>query len=321
MLTAHIDKEIVIDAYTELKHDPIRTPKDFIDFIREGSDLKIYGKFNEGDWNIISDLLQGRQESKIECIGDEYSSCKHNIDQKYPYQVFFLNLKIAEKQESERKRNHYLCGFIDDYKDVFKSLSKEAYFRVNDYKSGFNFKSWNDVLPDLPITEIIISDPYLLADDKDYKPIEENYFKLLHEIASKYRLTSLLVIAPKVESAFRKKQIIAKSKEILGSKTIFGLIGLERIVEHDRYIFMNYNYINTGSSTNYFDKDGKVSVRSASKIEIFPLSKPMNFTIAQDILRKLKSEMEFVKIKEQMPAFIDSGLFKCLKEDNDTLVK
>ena len=314
MLKAHVDKEIVVNSVTEFLKDPIKNSKEFINFLSEGSDLVIYGNLDNEQLNLVSKLLEGRQDSDIRYVAREYSERKNRIDLNNPYQVFFLNINDIDKQKIERDHNHFLCGFIDDYQAVFKTLSSDPYKRVKDPKSKHNFSGWSDILPNYPVTDIIISDPYLFKDGKDQRPIEENYYRLLREFASKYVLVSLLVFAPDVGDYDKRKDIIDKSRMILGEKVIFGLMGLSQVVEHDRYIFMNYCYINTGSSTNYFNNEGDVSVKSSSKIELFPLIKPKNFEILEDVLRKLFAEFEILKSENPIPAFINSRLFYCIKD-------
>ncbi|MCX6266065.1 MAG: hypothetical protein NTW16_01720 [Bacteroidetes bacterium] len=313
MLKAHVDKEILVNAITEFLVDPIKISKDFIDFLSEGSDLVIYGNLNDDQLNLVSKLLEGRQDSDIRYVAREYSARKSIIDLNNPYQVLFININDIDKQKIERNRNQFLCGFIDDYQVVYKRLSSDPYKRVKDPRSKHNFSGWSDILPNHPVTDVIISDPYLFKDETDQRPIEENYYRLLREFASKYVLDSLLVFAPDVDDYNKRKEIIDKSRMILGDKVIFGLMGLSQVVEHDRYIFMNYCYISTGSSINYFNHEGAVSVKSSSKIELFPLIKPKNFEILEDILRKLFAEFEVLKSEKPIPAFINSRLFYCIK--------
>jgi hypothetical protein len=315
MLKAHINKEILVNAITEFLVDPIKNSRDFINFLSEGADLVIHGNLNDDQLNLVSKLLEGRQDSDIRYVAREYSARESIIDLNNPYQVFFLNIRDIGKLKIDR--NQFLCGFIDDYQTVFKRLSIDAYKRVKDPKSKHNFKGWSEILPNHPVTDIILSDPYLFKDESDNRPMEENYYRLLREIASKYVLFSLVVFAPDVEDYNKRKDIIKKSRMILGEKVKFGLMGLSQVVEHDRYIFMNYSYINTGSSINYFNNEGVVSVKSSSKIEIFPLIRPKNFEILQDVLRKLFAEFEILKSEKQLPALINSRLFHCIKDGSE----
>lgn len=312
MLRAHVDMEIIIDAYREFMKDPFRQSKDFIDFIRKGCDIIIYGRPREIELNIVSQFLEGRGESQICSVHQRYEEARIKLDVKIPYQVFFIHITDPEKKTRERCRNPFFCAFLDDYKEAFKRLSDSSYLRVNDANTKSEFKKWDDILPDLPITEIIMTDPYIFKLDPEYKPFEENFFKLLKKLNEKYNLKSLLIFNHDID-AKKRSFIVKKSKEILGEKTFFWLIVTKRKIEHDRYMFMNYSFLSAGSSFNYFNTEGMISVKSSSKMEFFPFTSPRNFKIALDVLQKLYEDFRVLQEEGAIPAYVDSGLFYFLK--------
>lgn len=307
MLKAHTDKEIIIDAYRAFKKDYFKNPRDFLDFLLQDSDLTIYGAPNQNENSIISFLLQGRGDAKINMVGKPLSEIHNNLNTNNPYQVLFFNTSEDTKKTSIRNQNKFLTGFIDDYTEEFRKLSKKAYFRVGDVESPFEFSNWSEVLPDLPVTDVIITDPYLFDERDGANPIEENYYKLLDGFAKKYKLDSLIVFSKRLSREFRSELII-ESQNILGIKQIH-ILTFEGIFEHDRYIFMNYHTINPGSSMNYFNNQGMVGVKNASKIDVNPVCSGYNFKIAQDMLRRLSQEIISLKDKKRIPLSVDSRLF------------
>ncbi|MEI8226008.1 MAG: hypothetical protein WCG82_08775 [Bacteroidota bacterium] len=308
MLRAHTDKEIIIDAYRAFKKDWIKNPRDFLDFLREGSDLTIYGTPNQSENSIISYLLQGRGDAQISQVDTALSEIHNKFNPKNPFQVFFFNTSEETRKTKLRKQvNNLLSGFTDDYKEVFTKLATKKYFRVGDVESPFEFSDWAEVLPDLPVSDIIITDPYLFDDCDGKNPIKENYYRLLDEIAKKYKLDSLIVFSKRPGREL-KAQLIADSQEILGKNQVH-ILTFEGILEHDRYIFMNYHTINAGGSMNYFNDEGVVSVKYASKIDVIPVCNGENFNIAQDVLRRLSQEIERLKDKGRIPISVHSKLF------------
>ena len=312
MVKAHVDKEIIVSAVKKFMKDPLNNSRGFIDFLREGSDLVIYGKPNQSESSILMKFLEGRKDAMISPINQELSFSKHRVNQNNPYQVFFFNVSNAEKKTAIHTSHHFLYGFIDDYELTFNKLSKRSYHRVGDIESFFDFSSWSEVLPDLPVSEIIITDPFLVEENKGRNPLEENYFALLREIKRKYNIQSVLVFAPTTDKITRT-ELETESGKIMGNKVKFQLLPLKRNKEHDRYIFLNYVYIDSGSSFNNRNKDGEVDVSSTSKMTVNPLCYESHFLIAKDVLTTLHGELEKLKDKGSVLRSVNSGLFFCVQ--------
>ncbi len=317
MLRAHLDIQILTDAYRAFMSDPIRQPKDFIDFAKRGCDLTLYGKPDDTELTLLSAFLEGRGDSGIWSIPHKYVDAARRIERTIPYQVFFVDISDPEERKKENQRNPFLCAYLDDYREAYKRLSDNRYLRVNDPKAKAEFKAWDDILPDLPVTDIIISDPYIFKLNQEYNPVDENFFKLLQSLKERYSLRSLLVFSQEIEPQL-KNLLIEESKNILGKKVLFRIIPFRRSIEHDRYMFMNYSYLNSGSSFNYFNPEGKVYVKKASKMEFCPYSNPRNFEIAQEVLGSLYQEFRRMKENGAIPSYIDSGLF-CFFKNVDTI--
>lgn len=314
MLKAHTDKEIIVAAVKKFTKDPIANSRDFIDFLRNGSDLVIYGKPNQYESTILMKFLHGRQNSNVSQIDDKFSFPIVKINNSNPYQVFFLNESRLERSKKVEDHPQFLFGFIDDYDETFKKLSNESYHRVGDVESNYEFSTWSNVLPDLPVNDIIITDPYLFYDNEGRNPLEENYYELLKEINRKYRIKNFIVFAPTVDHHSRKK-LISESERILGQTVNFQLLPFKRIKEHDRYIFFSYAYVNAGSSLNYRNDTGEIDLKSTSKITVHPLCHEKHFVVARDVLKTLNDELEKLKEKGLVRSSINSDLFYCINED------
>lgn len=314
MLKAHTDKEIIVAAVKKFTKDPIANSREFIDFLRNGSDLVIYGKPNQNECTILMKFLQGRQNCNITKIDDKFSFPVVKINNSNPYQVFFLNESRIERSKKVEEHPQFLFGFIDDYDETYKKLSNESYHRVGDVESNYEFSTWSEVFPDLPVKDIIITDPYLFYNNKGRNPLEENYFELLKEIKRKYKAENIIVFAPTIDHSSRKK-LISESINILGQMVNFQLLPFKRIKEHDRYIFFSYAYVNAGSSLNYRNDTGEIDIKSTSKITVHPLCHEKHFVIARDVLRTLKEELEKLKEKGLVKNSINSDLFYFLNEN------
>jgi hypothetical protein len=307
MLKVHTDKEIIPMIYRDDKRAPYGISREFLDFLRKGADLTIYGTPNQNESHFISELMQGRGDALLQKVSTELSQSQDNIASGNPYQVLFFNISDDEKKKLYRSRIKHLTGFTDDRNEVFARLSRKAYFRVGDVESPFEFSDWSDVLPDLPVSDIIITDPYLFEECDGENPIEENYYRLLDEIARKYKLDSLIVFSKRLDYELRT-ELISESQKILGTKQVH-ILTIEDIREHDRYIFLNYHTINAGSSMNYFNDEGEVAVKYASKIDVIPMCNGENFNIAQDMLRRLSQEIESLRDKKKISHAVTSKLF------------
>ena len=119
MMLTHLDKKIYIEAHNDFINDPIRNSKDFINFIAQGTDLFIYGESKLVDDNILSNLLEGRGETKIEGKSNKFQDEKVEIEKNNPYQIFFLDIVDKAIQKDYRTKLNLLVGFFDDYEDVF----------------------------------------------------------------------------------------------------------------------------------------------------------------------------------------------------------
>lgn len=315
MLT-HIDKEIIIDAYKEYNKDTLNNSRDFLDFLRKGTDVVIYGETNIDSLNIFSDFsLQGRGESKKpKLFPKQFNVDKDRINKNNPYQLFFLNIADKNEQRRIKEQLELLVGFNNDYKGVFDNFKKESYFRVDhDIDTKNKFESWEQLLPKVPVTEVIICDRFLLGLNDEY-PIEENYYKLINTIKNSYKIKRLLFFTSDISNKKLKEKginIINRSKEILGRGVKFGLVFFsEDESEHDRHIFLNYHHIYLGTSPSFFFKNnGEINIRNKSNINVNSYYDPNNLKQPLAVLRFLKNVISKLKDDSKIPDFINSNLF------------
>ncbi len=171
------------------------------------------------------------------------------------------------------------------------------------------FEDWNQVLPKLPVTEILISDPYLFETKGDDDMLEENYFKLLKSIKNTYghSLNNLLIFST-IQNITKVNAIREKSNKILGVKV--GVVLFQKESEHDRHIFTNYNHIKIGSSLNFlFDISGNLVVKKKSTINVFSYCNIKNTEEASIVLEFLKQHVSQLKKSKKIPYFLNSNLF------------
>ena len=312
MFTTHIDIEVFIDAINEFTIDPIKNSKDFIDFITIGCDSIYYGLNKDTpieSVNILTKVLENGGENAKSSI----RSSHYKIDNQFesisnPYQSFFLN--ISEKPEQLKISNHLnlLVGYITNYQHVFAKFKNESSFRIDNNAKSKKFVSWEQILPNLPVTEIIISDPYLFECKEDEVLLKENYYKLIQSINDKYanRLKNLLIFSS-IQDITKLNEIRERSNEILGVK--IGIVLFHHESEHDRHIFLNYNHIKIGSSLNFlFDNTGNLVVKKKSTVKVESYFNPDNYDESLSVLEYLKRQLFEMKKLKKIPYYINSNL-------------
>lgn len=330
MLITHIDIDVIVDAYKKFKTNVFQGPFRFLDFLSNGTNIIIYGvneNTPETAKNLLTQLVQGRGEKSKPKRELQYFSIENTyINKENPYQIFFI--RSTDEKHIVLDQNGFIVGDVDDYIDVFKKLSRNTYFRVSNNAIKNKFLNWQQILPKLPVTDIIISDPYLLNYSNKHS-LKNNYFKLLNSLKYSYpNLDTILVFSfgdrdtDKQENEKHKsilKEIIRKSKELLGSIR-FRLLPWGDIIEHDRHIFMNYNHIKFGSSLNFvFDNEDNLAVKKLSTIKIESHSDPDSHDEALSVLNDLKHIR--LQANEKVNAIhdhikdIDSKLFYQINED------
>lgn len=317
MLETHIDIEIYIDAYKKFMSDPFKNSKGFINFLTEGTDLILYGIDNlemtsTDTINVLSQLTQGIGEKtkRPKKISTAFFPANTLINEKNPYQVFFLNVTDREDQVRIINTNQLLTGFITNYDQVFNEFKNEPFFRVDDNITKNKFTRWEQILPNTTVTDIIISDPFLFEFGEEEMLLKENYYKLLIALKGKYLELNNVLVFSSIKDINNLNDIRIESKKILGTKIKFGISLFHQESEHDRHIFMNYHHIKVGSSLNFlFDKTGSLKVKKKSTIKVESYSNPDNFVEAVPVLEFLNQRLAELKLTGKVPKFTQSRLF------------
>ena len=332
MITTHIDIEVLEDAIKKIKSNPLTCPKDFIDFLTKGTNLIVYNRNNDTSIETINNLSllfegAGKTPTKLNNKPDPFPYYSSSRNKEDPYQIYFLNIVDREEQKEFADRFKLLVGFISNYYEVFTDLKKEPFFRVDESVEDNRFTSWAEVFPDLPVTDVIISDPYLLNYRKT-NPLENNYFNLIRTIKICYPNIENLLIYSKIDkksdmdnedTAYKSilSDIINQTNKIIGNQFSFRFLILNNEInkitgfEHDRHIFMNYNHIRLGGSVNFlFNENDELDVKNKSTIKVHSYFNPDNYfesLIVLKFLKKIRFEQNKQKIK--IPKNITSNLF------------
>ena len=327
MLTCHIDIEIIRDAENEFRKDPRRYSKEFINFLEKECDLVIYGfstdidnEFTQENAEILDLYCQGIENNNSRLIEksnlkyEHYSNSKSN-----PYQIFFFNESTEFRQIELKKKIPLLVGFIDNYNDIYNKFGIHESIRMHFKDKKNELNNFSQFFKELPITEMIISDEWLLKSYPNY-PLEYNYYSLLRHIKLSFKYIEQIVVFSYDDKRKRNDtsnldEIIKKSKEILGHNIHFRFVQYRSgNTEHDRHIFTNYFRTNLGSSSNRVNnQDGEKQIGKSSSITIFPYNKASDITYAfrilDDLWEKMESENKALSIGNQeiykSPLFIN----------------
>ena len=311
MLTCHVDFEIFQDADLKYHENTRKKSRFFLDFFSKESDVIIYNvdDCDEAKYDIISEYLEERGEtstlnrSKNILSTDAY-------DKNKPYQVFFFNEKNIGHQEKIKSKIPLLVGFITNYEQTI-NLIGDFITRTVHYDSRKNeFQNYGSLFLNLPITELVISDSYLLKSFDD-NPLENNYYSFLEFIKANFPEIQSIIIFSYVDeerepksnekliigkrgSKSNEKLIIEKSLGILGDQIKFRLVTFYgRKTPHSRYIFTNYYFTKPGVSLNrLYDANDEISIDKSDEIEIWPYSKLAFFDKASKILKDLQRKLE-----------------------------
>jgi hypothetical protein len=232
--------------------------------------------------------------------------------------LFFIN----SKDENIIKSYHnVIIANIDNYIKVFSKYSfDDVVYRTGQSKSLKKFIDWNKTLPNMPVSEIIINDNYLLANcevnNKIYK-INNNAFHLFRVINDKYKHLKRIIIFSYCNQ--RDMNISEKDNLYLNCrnkiKTCFNnnieVHFIPDKQEHDRHIFSNYFYFQTPSLNCFFDEKGEIIKNGkTSSIKLFSYLNSNNHEIAKNILIDFKNKFIDFKNKVKKNTFIKSELLE-----------
>ncbi len=314
MMTCHIDIEIYRNAYRKRNDDKI-------DYATQEAVTAAYKFFhksnvvlynvsgsNEYDLHLISDLFQGIQDKQKKPVRKEnpLRDYYNELLIAGPYQVFFFK---DLNNVNTTKLSSFIYAAIDNYTDVFKkALNVNYHFSVGTNNAKTKFTCWEKVLPDFPVSEIILNDNFLFKETPK-APLENNAFKLLGILAKKYTGLKKVIILSNLYKYYEDNECIKENNEIdkecikkavkklkTEIKNCFAsnpnieyhLINFSK--EHDRHIFTNYFFIQMSSVNNLYDKNNELitdSKTSSIYVNLY-LTNHKNFEIAIELLSRLK---------------------------------
>ena len=268
----------------------------FLRFLKSGTDLVI-SNLNESNKSLfVTGLTSGRGESKLSYIEKLDAFYKNQIPDKYGiHETFFLNEPDESNQQKYRSKNPHVFGFISDYLEAYERLAlcnKKAILPVRINKESNQFESW-DLLGNylLPFSDCIIIDSYLFSETKEIW--DQNLRKMLVQLDKSTPVKfNILIITYKGNKGEIKisdiSEYLNQLKAKLSLKANISVIVTSK-VEHDRYIFMNYMRIKSGTGINLFNRKEEPMVNT--EIEFQTYENPENFDNADIILRDVSMKV------------------------------
>jgi hypothetical protein len=221
-------------------------------------------------------------------------------------QLSSIYLLDGEGVDKFKNSGAVLIGAVGEEIDVFNKL----FFNQDDYLfdkrwkiGGDDFKTWGDLKPcSLPLSDIIIIDPYVVS---DLHSIKSNLLPYLKCLTDKTRSSVNIVIYTNRDSCVEYSElsspIRAAVKAITGVKPNFTLVTFiqkrgvpSNQAEHDRTILMNYERIYTGDTINFFDTDGKV-ITNGREIHYSSLAKDENHRLATTLIEDIQANIKFLE--------------------------
>jgi len=182
-------------------------------------------------------------------------------------------------------------------------LFQNDYLFEKKWKIGSQkFQAWLDLKEfSLPVTDIIIIDPYVVSDES---LCLSNLRELLKSLAfkSKSKINVVIytnkancidysIISPIVRNAIRSVTDVSPKFTLI---TYQDQRGISSRSEHDRTVLMNYFRIYSGDTLNYFDGHGK-TISKGREIIYSSLAKEENFNLSRELLKDLQQNIDFFK--------------------------
>lgn len=156
-------------------------------------------------------------------------------------------------------------------KDIFisESLTVSSEAKMNTFE-GWSFLDKID----LPVTDIIIADNYIL---KEFDEINFNLLNILNHIIKPSLCSKDLNIMITVKKDSLSQDALVKriqllnssvSKIVVNRKCNIGIYEVRKETLHDRNIITNYLWINSGHSFDYLNKRNKLKSNKNTNLEI-----------------------------------------------------
>jgi len=282
---------------------------------------------------ILRELKNANKINKYELKINE-SLIQRNIEN-FPFAIcFFKNIdeSIMKKMRSENGIAYF--KYPEELNEFYKKLFVSFRVKLNDGK--YNIKSWGESILKITPTfsnSIIISDPYLFSNEKNYKNNLKNLiYKLLQSV---YNLTndfqiSIFVRHPKTIKNNRteeenlkvlnlwKEDIEEFKKQIMKDKKLKNLkiqINFTQVI-HKRIILSNYFYLWTDKGFANIGNNEKNDLHFQSQLHNYhsPCESYFDFVLSDLI------EIHYLKEKASNTDVIgdqfENRLFNVLKTNN-----
>lgn len=304
----YIDKEnllSLINSKTEnLYNDCIKTLKKqlnvFFNFPKD--ELKQDDKLMS--W--FTDFSQGVGENNSFVFGNNFPlrPLKSNFYKTFNlHQLSSIYLINDEKADLLKNSGTILIGKPGEEISILNNLfiNQNDYLFDKKWKIGsLNFQKWSDLHKySLPVTDIIIVDPYVCSDQN---LIQFNLLPFLSSITHKVKAKINIIIYTDKDACLSYdylSPIIRKTiSNITGANPNFTLIkytdkrGIPSKAEHDRTIFSNYLRIYSGDTINYFNSQGKIT--KGREIHYVSLARDENYQLAFELINDLQSNINFL---------------------------
>lgn len=239
-----------------------------------------------------------------------------------PHTFYCLNEEDENEQTKYRIKNGFLFGFKNDYKKYWsdlKLLNKCKNLPVRKNYNGKILKSWDELGEYLmPFTDVVLADNYLLSNSKKAEsnlkpillqldkatPVKYNLMVITYE-GKDFLLSDPPEYKLNAKEEFEKLSLFIEENHL---KCVLSFVLTTRKVkEHDRGIFMNYLWIDSGDSFNYYDSNNDI-ITKGTKIYFNSLASPDNFNTAKANLENLSVLVK--KMKEMRSPNYTFGTLK-----------
>ena len=293
----------------------------FWSYLKSNTDLTIT-HYHDQENIFLNVLTTGRKGSKLSLSANYKKPHKNQFPKDTDVQtVFFLNEPDEKEQEKYRRKNGFLFGFLNVYKEAWEKLSLIDKPKVLPVRKNIknNFNSWGQLSEYiLPYTDLIIIDNYML----DESLWDVNLFKIIGKFSEKatVKFNLLLVSFAKSAIAYQgiHEKIQAKLKLHNISCNLSIALAKRSFKEHDRGIFTNYLRIKSGDSFVYFDKNGKF-LTSGTDIDFHSLSEQDKFNASEAALTNIKKIIQHLETDKEKDLRLFGNLKNGLLENNNSI--
>lgn len=283
-------------------------------FLKTGTALFLNVDLNKEEKNLISPFVTiltsfGYSLNQVSCSPSHFRF-KRKVDFQGEFSnadnLFFINESEKGELEKWKSRNGFYVACSEELMETWRRLNlthdMPKSLPVRKFKGPHHMNSWN-VLTRYkhPITDVIISDRYLLSNKE---LVEANLIPLIEALVSNRIAHFNATVFTSKNTVFDKdiKSMQAYLHNLFKSAgfnctTIVVYDTVELFKEHDRHIITNYYHLSSGDSFTYFKKNGELKTNGTT-LDIKPLVDPDYLAAAQSVLRNLKSAYDHPNIEK-----------------------